>query len=294
MIDLEARRKGIGGTDCPAILGISPWKTPLEVYLDKKGLLPPQEDTPSMENGRRREPELRQWYCDITSREVRVPGIIFSQQHPFMLANLDGITSDNRILEIKTSSTGKGWGEPGSDDIPGVYQCQAQHYMAVTGIEVTDVFVSIMGAPPVLYEVRADAELQKIIIRAEKEFWYNNVLAGVEPDCRCIEDVQRKFSKSTAGEVIATTDLLTLIEELKSHRERILFHKQEEDGIIAILMAAMGEKDTLVNEAGKPLVTWKSGNAPQRFNKDEFIKKHNKLYQRFLVTGKPTRRFLLK
>jgi putative phage-type endonuclease len=32
---LAARRTGIGGSDIAAILGLSPWRTPLDVYRDK-------------------------------------------------------------------------------------------------------------------------------------------------------------------------------------------------------------------------------------------------------------------
>lgn len=35
---LEGRRTGIGGSDVAAVLGLNPWKTPLDVWNDKLGL----------------------------------------------------------------------------------------------------------------------------------------------------------------------------------------------------------------------------------------------------------------
>ena len=33
---LEERRKGIGGSDIAAVLGLSPWKTAYQVYQEKR------------------------------------------------------------------------------------------------------------------------------------------------------------------------------------------------------------------------------------------------------------------
>ena len=88
---------------------------------------------------------------------MRLPEkILYHSKYPFMLASLDGFTDDNRVVEIKTARSGKGWGEPGSNEIPDYYILQVQHYMIVTGFEVTDVPVSIAGGSPELYEVPAD------------------------------------------------------------------------------------------------------------------------------------------
>ncbi|MFR4400922.1 MAG: YqaJ viral recombinase family protein, partial [Peptococcus niger] len=48
---LEQRKKGIGGSDAGAICGLNPWKSAVEVYLDKLGELPPVEDNERMRMG---------------------------------------------------------------------------------------------------------------------------------------------------------------------------------------------------------------------------------------------------
>jgi len=40
---LEARKQGIGGSDAPTVAGINPWKSPVELYMEKTGEIEPQE-----------------------------------------------------------------------------------------------------------------------------------------------------------------------------------------------------------------------------------------------------------
>ena len=45
---LDRRRAGIGGSDVAALLGLSRWKTPLDVFLDKTGRSEPIPDNEPM------------------------------------------------------------------------------------------------------------------------------------------------------------------------------------------------------------------------------------------------------
>lgn len=140
---LKLGQSGIGGSDVAAILGLSKWRTPLDVYNSKVGEVSDEEDNASMEWGRRLGPVIRQAYSDKTGRAVECLGHIFrSGEHPFMIANVDGLCAD-RVLEIKTSRSGADWGEEGTDEIPEYYLTQVHHYMTVTRMELCDVAVLI-------------------------------------------------------------------------------------------------------------------------------------------------------
>lgn len=94
---LNERKKGIGGSDASALCGLSPYKTPLQLWEEKRGLLGQKEDNEAMLWGRTLEPVIRQRYSDVTGRPVRLPTEIL--RHPtndFMLANIDGFTDDSR------------------------------------------------------------------------------------------------------------------------------------------------------------------------------------------------------
>lgn len=291
---LESRRKGIGGSDAAAVLGLSKWKTPLQVYQEKRGELGSTPDNESMLWGRALEPVIRQQYAERTGRIVRVPeSIIAHPEHAFMLANLDGVTDDRRVVEVKTARSGQDWGEPGSDEVPQAYLLQVQHYMAVTGFEVADVAVLIGGSDFRLYEVPADRELQEMLIAGEAEFW-QRVVNGNPPEPVSYADVQAKFGRtSNYAAFEATPEVLAAFETIKAIKEQIKAIEASEENAKAIVMKAMGEADTLTC-GGRTIATWKLAKAANRFDSTAFKAAHPSLYEQFAKTGEPSRRFLVK
>ena len=289
-LDLEARKKGIGGSDAGAILGVSPWKTPLQVYMDKVGATGPIQDNDSMFWGRTLEPVIRQRYADVTNRKVVVPDTLIT--HPkfeFMIGNLDGITSDNRVLEIKTARSAEGWGEPGSNEIPDSYMIQVQHYMLITAIPVADVAVLIGGSDFRIYEVPAEPELMELMIEKETGFW-SRVINRDPPEPITYQDMLLKYGRtSKESRVQADAVAMAAVARLKE----IKAIAKEEDELKTVIMAAFGESDTLMDN-NKVLATWKAGNGSKRFNAKLFEAENPELYKKYIVRSEPTRRLLLK
>lgn len=296
---LEARRTGIGGSDVAAILGLSKWSSPLQVYQDKRGEIEPAPDNDAMRWGRYLEPVVRQAYADETGREVRtLPELVRHPTHDFMIANLDGFVmpehGPRRIFEAKTARTGDGWGEPGSDDIPQPYLLQVQHYMEVTGFEVADVAVLIAGSDFRIYEVPVDRELTAMLVEAEHEFW-QRVRRGDPPEPRTVEDAIARWGRaSTADRVMADESVAAAIANLRELRSSRAQLELAEEANKALVMRALGEFDTLVDSAGKTLATWKASAPPNRFDTAGFKAAHPDLYAQFVKVGEPSRRFLLK
>lgn len=300
---LEHRRSGIGGSDVAAIIGMSKWKTPLQVYQDKRGEGVAQPDNDAMRWGRYLEPVVRQAYADETGREVRMlPDMQRHPQHEFMIANLDGFiaASDQqrtrvaRIFEAKTSRTANGWGEPGTDQIPQPYMVQVQHYMEVTGFCVADVAVLIGGSDFRIYEVPADRELQEMLIEAEAEFW-TRVQRGEPPEPVSVADAIARWGRSSRADlVMADADVLQALETVRTARADIAAAEAREESAKAVVLRALGERDTLVDAAGNTLCTWRASAAPQRFDTAAFRAAHPDLAEQFTRAGEPTRRFMLK
>ena len=289
-LDLEARKKGIGGSDAGAILGVSPWKTPLQVYMDKVGATDPIQDNDSMFWGRTLEPVIRQRYADVTNRKVVVPDTLIT--HPkfeFMIGNLDGITSDNRVLEIKTARSAEGWGEPGSNEIPDSYMIQVQHYMLITAIPVADVAVLIGGSDFRIYEIPAEPELMELMIEKETGFW-SRVINRDPPEPITYQDMLLKYGRaSKESRVQADVVAMAAVARLKE----IKAIAKEEDELKTVIMAAFRESDTLMDN-NKVLATWKAGNGSKRFNAKLFEAENPELYKKYIVRSEPTRRLLLK
>jgi putative phage-type endonuclease len=293
---LEERRKGIGGSDVAAILGLSPFKTAFQVYQEKRKEVEDWQGNESTDWGKRLEPAIRQWYSDTTGRSVRLPDkIIYNEKHPFMLASIDGFTDDSRGVEIKTARSGKGWGEPGTNEIPDYYAVQCHHYMIVTGFPVFDVPVSIMGDHPKLYEVPADKEIHEMIIDAEANFW-QRVVDGNPPDPVTYADAVARFGKAKSeGVVVADDKIISLVNDLKDSRNMVKTHEDYEEDIKTQIIIALGERgDTLIDSFGNTILTYKLSNGRKSFDGKRFKKEHPDLYQQYLKTSEPSRRFLLK
>jgi putative phage-type endonuclease len=293
---LEERRKGIGGSDVAAIMGLSPFKTAYQVYQEKRKEVEDWQGNNATDWGKRMEPAIRQWYSDQTGRSVRLPDkIMYHSKHSFLLASLDGFTDDRRIVEIKTARSSKGWGEPGTNEIPDYYALQVQHYMIVTGFEVTDIPVSIGGGSPELYEVPEDRELQEMLIEACTEFW-QRVVVGNPPEPVTYADAVARFGRSAAeGAVVATNEAIEGVQVLRAVRQKQAELEDIEEEIKGNLIIALGEAgSTLVDASGETLLTYKLGKGRTTFDSKSFGKDHPELYQKYLKTSEAQRRFLLK
>lgn len=292
---LRERMSGIGGSDAAAVLGLSKWRTPLSVYMEKRGELAPQPENEPMRWGTRLEPIVRQEYAERTGEVVRLPPTMLRHpRHAWMLANVDGVTDSQRLVEIKTARTAEGWGEPGTDEVPQAYVVQIQHYLAVTALPVADVAVLIGGSDFRLYEVPADAELQDLIIEQEAAFW-RAVQEGTPPDPVTYADVVARYGRASREGVVPATDevleALARLRLLKTEREEL---DAEEEQTKAIVLAAFGECDTLVDRAGRALATWKATKPRQTFDAAALKAAHPEIHAQFLKAGEPSRRFLIK
>lgn len=293
---LADRRLGIGGSDVAPILGLSPWSTPLDVYLEKVGELPEREDTPQMAWGRALEPVIRQAYEAQTGRAVAVlKDPLVHPVHAFIRANLDGLCRDEaRVFEAKTARTAEGWGEPGTDEVPDAYALQVQHYMLVTGYRVADIGVLIGGSDFRIYTVEADRGLHENLIELESQFW-QRVVDRQPPEPQTLAEAQRAFGRSDAAGVVPADEAAVLAwSDLRLVRGQIKALQEREDAAKATLMRSLGESgDTLVH-AGKTIATWKLAKGSARFDAAAFKAAHPDLYSQFVVTGEPSRRFLPK
>lgn len=287
---LKARTKGIGGSDAPAICGVSPWKSPYQVYLEKRGESDPQDDNEPMFWGRTLEPVIRQRYADVTGRTVTVPNeILVHPRHNWMIANIDGEVPGERILEVKTARYADGWGEPGSAEIPEAYIIQVQHYMIVRAYPVADVAALIGGNDFRIYTVHADAELQDLILQREADFW-EMVKAGTPPDPTTFTDLKQRFGAASKAQTVqANLEVMKAIARLKE----IKALSSEEESLKAVIMAALKESDTLI-DGNKVLATWKAQKGATRFDTKAFQEMEPELYKQFLKESDPVRRLLIK
>ena len=260
---LEYRKLGIGGSDASVVCGISKYKSPVELWLDKTGQLPPQEAGEAAYWGTQLEAIVRAEFTKRTGIEVTKPDVILqSEEHPFMLANVDGICEvpdvGTCIFEAKTASAFNAaeW----EDTIPDEYQLQVQHYMAVTGYKGAYIAVLIGGNTFRWKFVERDEELISMLVELETAFW-NHVqdvtpppLDGSEASAKFLsERFPNSVPKSQITLPDTAVDLLAQYDEACEELEAVTERKQKAENLLKQMMG-----DNEVGTAGDRVITWKS------------------------------------
>lgn len=184
---LELRSHGIGGSDVAAIMGLSPWRTPYQVWADKVlGIREDISGRPAVEWGTILEPVVGDHYKHLhPDRTVRrVNAVCRSHARPWAQASLDYEVRDPDlgwgVLEIKTASlrSADAW----ADGVPLFYQTQVTHYLSVTGRPYSDVAVLIGGQDYREYRIERDEDDIAAVNAAVDAFWHDHVEAEVAPD----------------------------------------------------------------------------------------------------------------
>ena len=260
--NLKARKKGIGGTDSAAILGVSPWKTPLDVYLDKIGEGEPIEETEAMRWGNLLEDVVANEAAEKMGVKVRRSNkTLVNPQLPWMIGHIDReIVGDKSIMEVKTAGRKNDeWGDEGTDRIPQQYVAQVAHYLAVLNAERAYVPVLFMLERKMLiYEVKRDLELEKIVIQAENDFWVNHVLQRTPPPTTNLADLRKRWPLGDGGVIEADEEMEDTAERLVKLKAAQRLLANERDRLELLVKEYMEDKDELIDPAGQTLVTYKT------------------------------------
>src|SRR5699024_99190 len=223
---LVARQTGIGGSDASAILGFNPWKSPFQLYVDKTSEYVEEIDNEAIHWGNVLEDVVAEEFTRRTGIKVRRRNVMFRhKEHDFMMANIDrDVVGEQALLECKTTNAFAADQWEG-EQIPPAYMCQLQHYMAVLDYEKAYIAVLIGGQKFVWKEIKRDDEFIELMIQAEKDFWENNVLAGVPPEIdgsRSATELLKTMYPEDNGEIITLEkDAETLIEAITSIKAEV-------------------------------------------------------------------------
>lgn len=257
---LRYRKFGIGGSDAGAICGLNPYRTAIHVYYDKTSNEIEETDNEAMRQGREFEEYVARRFMEKTGKKVRKTNYMYQHsQYPFMLADIDRlIVGENAALECKTASPymADKWKD---GKIPMSYQIQCYHYMAVLDLDVMYLAVLIYGKEFKIYTIERDEEIIADLIRIEKDFWENHVMARVIPTpdgSKVADSVIAEYYKEAKRETIL---LSGFDEQLKRRQELDELMKRmetEKKQIEQELKLYLGYAENAENEYFR--VSWKS------------------------------------
>ena len=246
---LEARRKGIGGSDAAAIVGLNPWASAYELWADKMGLLPERPDSEAMRQGRDFEDYVASRFAEQEGVKVRrVNEIITSEAYPWAIANIDRrIVGRDEGLECKTTSI-MNLKKFRNGEFPTQYYVQCMHYMAVTGWSAMWLAVLVLNQGFYVFRIERDEDEITALMEAEKTFWEEHILANVPPapdGSDSVNEVQKALYSTSEPELeIDLTPKLEALQQLVETKKRIAELEKEKSRLEQTI------KDEL-QEAGK-------------------------------------------
>ncbi|KGV24038.1 YqaJ viral recombinase family nuclease [Burkholderia pseudomallei] len=300
---LAVRRTGIGSSDAAAAVGLNPYMSALELWLDKTGRgegLPrpdPNDATSPVFWGTLLEPLVAAIYTRQTGNKVRkVNAVLRHPNIPWMLANIDREivgAHDVQILECKTA------GEYGArlwrDGVPEYVQVQVQHQLAVTGKTAAHVAVLLCGQALEVHRIERDDALIGQLIELEARFW-RYVESDTPPPADGSESADRALRHLYPGngETIDFSDdprLSSVFSDLIAVRGEIETRQQLEAQFKQMIQEAMGDAVRAVFETGS--VSFKRSKDSSSIDLARLLADHPEFEQQYATSKPGSRRFLV-
>ena len=312
----------VGGSDVATIFGLSPWMTPLELWMIKKGRMktPVKSNPDQLEMGHLLEPLVAKIFERKTGYRVyQIKKMFQHPQYPWMLADVDYFVElpdgTTAILEIKTTNYNArdNWWMNGKETVPVYYESQGRHYMAVTDLDRC-FFCCLYGnneEEVIIREVKRDFEYEAEMVFLEQYFWENHVQRHVPPPytesgALIIESARKHFgpadknAPAVALDLDMTAKLMQYLRLLDEKKNAEVYSKEIDKDIQrlkALLIAEMGTSCTAVCE--QEGVNYTVTYTPVRksvIDKDNLLRlklEHPDIYEQF-VTVSESRRFSVR
>ncbi len=299
---LAIRRGGIGSSDAAAAVGLNPYQSALELWLDKTGRNsgePSEAEDDPRYWGRLLEPLVAEAYAERTGNRVRrVNAILQHPEHPWMLADLDREvvgSGDVQVVEIKTAGPygARRW----QDGVPEDVQLQVQHQLAVTGQSVADVAVLLGGQELEIHRIERDEAVIERLIALEHQFW-TYVEADTPPPADGSDSADRALrqlfprDRGTTVDFTADPELAQAFTELQDVRGQLGALRDREARLKQRLQEAMGEATEAIFPTGR--IRWKQTAPTRRLDTKALQADYPQLVARYQQEVPGARRFTLR
>ncbi len=240
------RKQFIGSSDAAAILGLDPFKSAADVFLDKTGQAADFEGNDATDRGTLLEPVILSW-AEQQLEVVLERNVELVHPNNLLAANLDSrFSARGWLVEAKSSVNAEEWGEPGTDQIPQRVIVQTHHQFVVAGPEYRVAWVPVLlpGFKSFdfrMYRIDRNDELAAMVEKSGVDFMQNFVLPNVRPhDYRPSIDVLKRVRRQP-NKVIEISPKIAL--EWQFAREERLAAQESEEKATADLLAEMGDAE---------------------------------------------------
>ncbi len=231
-----ARLTCIGASDIAAVAGLNRYRTPYQVWGEKRNLTEPEPENEYTRAGHALQPVVAYDYFARDTRaqvltvadwvehchgrkltadeiaEAKSIGLLRAEKRPHFGASLDYVAEfadGAAALEVKTTSDRNRhrWGDTGTDAVPEEYLCQVQWQMMVSGLPVAYIAVLIGGVTFRWYRIERSQALIEALAETGEKFWRDHVIGGKPPPTEpgspdATAELRRIFPRAEKGKVV--------------------------------------------------------------------------------------------
>lgn len=316
---LRRRRTGLGASEGPSILGLSPWSSPRDIAIAKRSDVITDEQTEAMEFGHLMEPvalELfrRRHGNPDSTRHAYIgdvqpaPGLLRSRQHPHLLASLDAliIEPDGQAVSGQVKNV-NGWKRKdwaASDGgVPDFVRVQVIQENIVLGTDhgwVLPIFGGNHMPEPI--RVDTDPEFLSWYVEFSAEWFARYGVDGTElPEPTLLDDLSDIWTGVMGESVDLTPELLEKLTRYKSLKALVKDAEVELDELALAIKTFMGDATEAWDRTVEPArlaATWRPHANPKRtFSLKALLADHPELTDltdAYTVDGATPRPFLAK
>ena len=296
-IIMPDRKLYIGGSDAAAILGVSPWATPVELWMQKTGREAPRQVDPVRERifarGKRLEPVILEMVIDKLQERGHDVQLLetnkryYDTEHTFMSCEIDfELMLDGEHINGDCKSVvgfaRKKWGDEDTEDVPIEYAAQFMHGMMITGRRACLVAALIGLDDVAIYWVRRDQETIEAMRAKEIAFWHDHVIGDTPPDTFTFDDVKALFPHDNGMSIAATDEIFDAVEELKQVKNG-LRNLETREAMLQHKIADFINPFSVLEFCGKEIATWKGQN-DTRLDMDRFKEEQKALFDQYKRT----------
>jgi putative phage-type endonuclease len=295
---LKLRNESIGGSDASVIIGANPWKSRLELWMEKTG----QKEAKDISRiepvywGTKIEPLVANRFTEETGKKVRRCGLYRSIEYPWATGSFDRlIVGEDAGLEIKTTSAfnRKAWE---GENIPIAYYVQCQHYMMVSGLPRWYIACLIGNTDFVWKTIERDEDDIHALKQVESDFWHQvKDKVAPEPDGSesATEALRERFSGGKTERILLPDSASVFIKDLDKLKDFEKSIKAQKREIQNKLCAMLGDYEVGIVCEGDDTreVKWATVAGRKTLDSKRLKAERPDIYEAYIKIGKPTRRF---
>lgn len=217
------RQSRIGASDVASVLGISPYRSAYELWLEKTGQLEPWAGNEATKLGTKAESILLD-EAEEQLGQLDRGVLLWAPGSQLIAATLDGQVVRTRCpVECKTSGLTGGpvvgyWGDPGTDEIPDYYLVQVQMQIWCAGADLAHVKAWLGGRGIVDYQVHRSDAVIKAIADQCREWWERHIVGEVVPEMEAAPslEVVKRIRRQPNKVVELSESEITLLEQFEA------------------------------------------------------------------------------